>query len=157
MWRNLSRSQKLLTAAAATGSAVYLYEHQKQHQHPLGLLTRKVAYAEANIDQQQRRPVNPWQAPSRQEMLNRLKTEKEFDLLIVGGGATGTGTAVDAATRGLNVALVERDDFASGVLLLFFSFFLVQTFLTRACRYLVPINKVGARRCTVSPKSNHGA
>ena len=39
----------------------------------------------------------------------------EFDLLIVGGGATGAGIAVDAASRGLKVALVERDDFSSGV------------------------------------------
>ena len=37
-----------------------------------------------------------------------------YDLLIVGGGATGTGIALDAASRGLRVALVERDDFASG-------------------------------------------
>lgn len=40
--------------------------------------------------------------------------EEEFDLLIVGGGATGAGCAVDAAARGLKVALVERDDFSSG-------------------------------------------
>ena len=39
----------------------------------------------------------------------------EFDLLIVGGGATGAGVAVDAVTRGLKVALVERDDFSSGI------------------------------------------
>lgn len=37
-----------------------------------------------------------------------------FDLLVVGGGATGTGVAVDAASRGLKVACVERDDFSSG-------------------------------------------
>ena len=37
-----------------------------------------------------------------------------FDLLIVGGGATGAGTALDAASRGLKVACVERDDFSSG-------------------------------------------
>ncbi|WFD32763.1 glycerol-3-phosphate dehydrogenase [Malassezia sp. CBS 17886] len=37
-----------------------------------------------------------------------------FDLLIVGGGATGAGVAMDAATRGLKVAVVERDDFGSG-------------------------------------------
>ncbi len=37
-----------------------------------------------------------------------------FDLLIVGGGATGAGVAVDAASRGLKVACVEREDFASG-------------------------------------------
>ncbi|KAF9374151.1 mitochondrial glycerol-3-phosphate dehydrogenase, partial [Mortierella sp. AD011] len=36
-----------------------------------------------------------------------------FDLLIIGGGATGAGCAVDAATRGLKVAMVERDDFSS--------------------------------------------
>jgi len=39
---------------------------------------------------------------------------EEFDLLIVGGGASGAGVAVDAASRGLKVALVERDDFSSG-------------------------------------------
>ncbi|KAL1902395.1 mitochondrial glycerol-3-phosphate dehydrogenase [Sporothrix stenoceras] len=38
----------------------------------------------------------------------------EYDLLIIGGGATGTGIALDAATRGLKVALVERDDFSAG-------------------------------------------
>lgn len=37
-----------------------------------------------------------------------------FDLLVVGGGITGCGVARDAAMRGLRVALVERDDFASG-------------------------------------------
>jgi glycerol-3-phosphate dehydrogenase len=40
--------------------------------------------------------------------------DAEYDLLIIGGGATGTGIAVDAVSRGLRVALVERDDFASG-------------------------------------------
>jgi len=39
---------------------------------------------------------------------------EEYDLLVIGGGATGTGVALDAATRGLKVAMVERDDFASG-------------------------------------------
>jgi glycerol-3-phosphate dehydrogenase len=40
--------------------------------------------------------------------------ENVYDLLVIGGGATGTGIALDAATRGLKVALVERDDFSSG-------------------------------------------
>ena len=38
----------------------------------------------------------------------------EFDLLIIGGGVTGVGAALDAASRGLKVALVESQDFASG-------------------------------------------
>src|SRR5579875_3736422 len=49
----------------------------------------------------------------RQEVLERLAKEK-FDLLVVGGGSTGAGIALEAAVRGLKVALVERSDFASG-------------------------------------------
>jgi glycerol-3-phosphate dehydrogenase len=45
------------------------------------------------------------------------KDDGEFDLIIVGGGATGSGVALDAASRGLKVAMVERDDFSSGLFL----------------------------------------
>ena len=45
--------------------------------------------------------------------LDRLAGES-FDVLVVGGGITGCGVALDAAARGLRTALVERDDFASG-------------------------------------------
>ena len=51
--------------------------------------------------------------PTRDQLLSKLAANK-FDVLIIGGGATGTGCAVDAATRGLDVALVEKNDFASG-------------------------------------------
>src|SRR6476646_3190326 len=37
-----------------------------------------------------------------------------FDIVVIGGGITGAGVALDAATRGYSVALVERADFASG-------------------------------------------
>lgn len=49
----------------------------------------------------------------RAEALERLAAT-EFDVLVVGGGVTGAGVALDAAARGLRTALVERDDFASG-------------------------------------------
>lgn len=45
---------------------------------------------------------------------NPVDNEEPYDLLVIGGGATGTGIALDAATRGLKVAVVERDDFSSG-------------------------------------------
>src|SRR6188508_2633635 len=45
--------------------------------------------------------------------LRRL-ADDPFDVLVVGGGITGVGVALDAASRGLRTALVERDDFASG-------------------------------------------
>ena len=92
---------------------------------------------------QTRRPPPPWTPPSRKQMLDALKAssrpgtvqsrsvsdnrtttgvpgvdedeDTEFDLLIVGGGASGAGVAADAVTRGLKVALVERDDFSSGM------------------------------------------
>jgi glycerol-3-phosphate dehydrogenase len=47
-------------------------------------------------------------------MTEALATTPRFDVLVIGGGITGCGIALDAATRGLTVALVERDDFASG-------------------------------------------
>jgi len=49
----------------------------------------------------------------RQDSLRRLADER-FDVLVVGGGVTGAGVALDAASRGLKVALVEKSDFASG-------------------------------------------
>ncbi|MFL5612840.1 MAG: glycerol-3-phosphate dehydrogenase [Gemmatimonadaceae bacterium] len=49
----------------------------------------------------------------RRRQLESLRDEK-FDLLVIGGGITGCGIARDAALRGLRVALVEKDDFASG-------------------------------------------
>ena len=41
-------------------------------------------------------------------------TDGTFDLLVLGGGITGAGVALDATLRGLRVALIERGDFASG-------------------------------------------
>src|SRR3982751_3131335 len=50
---------------------------------------------------------------NRTEFLNKFKTEV-FDVLVIGGGITGAGIALDAQTRGMNVALVEMQDFAAG-------------------------------------------
>jgi glycerol-3-phosphate dehydrogenase len=49
----------------------------------------------------------------RAEAIARLK-EKELDILVVGGGIVGTGSALDAVTRGLSVGMVEARDWASG-------------------------------------------
>ena len=46
--------------------------------------------------------------------LERLRQENEFDIIIIGGGATGLGCAVDAASRGLKTLLLERNDFSKG-------------------------------------------
>ncbi|CAL8104799.1 unnamed protein product [Calicophoron daubneyi] len=52
--------------------------------------------------------------PTRAEHLERMSSGEVFDMLIIGGGATGAGIAVDAASRGLRTCLIEKQDFASG-------------------------------------------
>ena len=49
----------------------------------------------------------------RETSLEQMAGE-ELDVLVVGGGVVGAGSALDAATRGLRVGLVEARDFASG-------------------------------------------
>ena len=50
---------------------------------------------------------------SRSDSLRRLEST-DFDVVVIGGGITGVGCALDAVSRGFRVALIERDDFASG-------------------------------------------
>ena len=58
-------------------------------------------------------PLQP-QPIDRADLLARLREPQPWDAVIVGGGATGLGIAVDAAARGLRVALIEARDFGSG-------------------------------------------
>jgi len=60
--------------------------------------------------------VSPVPSPApfdREQSLKRLGQER-FEVLVIGGGVTGCGVALDAAARGLRTALVEAEDFASG-------------------------------------------
>lgn len=52
-------------------------------------------------------------ARNRAQYLQQLQNDT-FDLLVIGGGITGAGIALDAVTRGLKVCLIEKSDFASG-------------------------------------------
>lgn len=50
----------------------------------------------------------------RKEQIQKLDSIKEFDICVIGGGATGLGIAVDAASRGYKTVLLEKYDFAKG-------------------------------------------
>ena len=51
----------------------------------------------------------------REEMIDRIEdSSREWDFIIIGGGATGVGTAIDAASRGYQTLLLEQDDFSKG-------------------------------------------
>ncbi len=58
-------------------------------------------------------PMTSFSALDRPDHLQRLQSET-FDLLIIGGGVTGCGIALDAASRSMKTALLEKADFASG-------------------------------------------
>jgi glycerol-3-phosphate dehydrogenase len=52
---------------------------------------------------------------NREEMIARIKEHSTpWDIVVIGGGATGAGVAVDAASRGFDVLLMEREDFGKG-------------------------------------------
>ena len=118
-FQSLRRPLIAASAVAVAGGATYYTIAQSRKQvHHLPL-------AEVKRDSTGRIvPPTFNNVRSRAEQLAELKrssessssqnNDDEYDLLVIGGGATGTGIAVDAVTRGLKVALVERDDFSSG-------------------------------------------
>lgn len=90
----------IIAGTAAFGTGLYL---------AISLLDKQKVSAESV-----NKPMRPKRhLPSREQQVKSLKTEN-FDVVIIGGGATGGGCALDAITRGLKTAVIEADDFASG-------------------------------------------
>ena len=77
----------------------------------LSMLKRRTVECKADMSVKEV-PMIP--IPTRSEQLTRLQTpDKVFDVLVIGGGATGAGAALDAASRGLDTVLIERGDFGN--------------------------------------------
>ncbi|CAM8927230.1 unnamed protein product [Rhodiola kirilowii] len=99
-----------ITAIAAAGGATLLLRDPSvatsDRGAPPALLTLKQTIANAN-------GVVPPRS-SNQAALVGSTSDDPLDILVIGGGATGCGVALDAAARGLRIGLVEREDFASG-------------------------------------------
>jgi glycerol-3-phosphate dehydrogenase len=112
-----------LGSAIGLGSAYYINERHRS-------VRMDHSPVVAGLSKTDRLAGMDWRPPTRQMLINRLKgyddagtrkkphDEAKFDLLIIGGGATGTGCALDAAARGLNVACVEKGDFSCGTLII---------------------------------------
>lgn len=118
MVRGFSRLRRPLlglTAAATVGGAALYARSRISH-------TTHKPIAEVKRDSNGRIiPPSFPAVPSRLEQLADLRRHSktndnldEYDLLIIGAGATGAGIALDAVTRGLKVAIVDRDDFSAG-------------------------------------------
>ena len=52
--------------------------------------------------------------PTRDQQIIDLKSDSQYDVLIIGGGSLGCSCALDATTRGLKTAMIDANDFASG-------------------------------------------
>jgi glycerol-3-phosphate dehydrogenase len=102
MLRTISRSSFRAFPAIAAVAVVSLVAYdQKTLQNDTGHVHTLFVPPVANLP------------PSRGQIIRNLNSGKEYDVIIIGGGATGAGAALDAISRGLKVALLERDDFAS--------------------------------------------
>uniref|UniRef100_A0A7S1KN41 Glycerol-3-phosphate dehydrogenase n=1 Tax=Percolomonas cosmopolitus TaxID=63605 RepID=A0A7S1KN41_9EUKA len=107
--RRLTTPLLKLSAFGILSATIYKsYSKYQSHRHE-SLLTNSPLYdrfalREPNLDQD---------IIEREQQIERLGQEV-YDVFVIGGGATGVGCALDATTRGLKTALVERDDFASG-------------------------------------------
>ncbi|RDA94285.1 hypothetical protein CP533_0576 [Ophiocordyceps camponoti-saundersi (nom. inval.)] len=109
---SFSRALRPLAAIVAGGGAVAAFAYRRDDdnlhsQQPLAPLRRDVSGRLIP-------PTFPAVPGRRQQLAKLRQQENEYDLVVIGGGATGSGIALDAVTRGLRVALVERDDFSAG-------------------------------------------
>ncbi|CAH1388416.1 unnamed protein product [Nezara viridula] len=102
-----SRFSKIAFGSAIAGSTAYL-SSWLINDFPFLEDEKLKVHASSGNAKLVKRPL-----PPRSEQLKSLKNES-FDVLIIGGGASGAGCALDAQTRGLKTALIEMDDFASG-------------------------------------------
>ncbi|XP_032529676.1 glycerol-3-phosphate dehydrogenase, mitochondrial isoform X1 [Danaus plexippus] len=101
----MSRRKLVVCGAGAAGAVVAAWALSADDR--LGSWYKSTTVAAKS--ERRKRPL-----PSRTDQIKNLQAGHTYDVLIIGGGATGAGCALDATTRGLRTALVEADDFASG-------------------------------------------
>ena len=103
-----SRGTARASALAATGAIGTICFIQLNNHEDIAKAETKDTTTPLNI------PTRKTVIPSRDvQIANLSQSDKVFDVLIVGGGATGAGAALDATTRGLSTALIERGDFGN--------------------------------------------
>ena len=109
----MQTSRALMRTLPAAGVVLTWSFGQLRRAHTDAAGSKRTPYVAYPLKCEDGTTVIPWASPSRSEQLDRLQKE-DFDVLVIGGGCVGAGVMWEAATRGLKVALVERDDFAAG-------------------------------------------
>lgn len=102
-------------AGAVVGAAARAAHKAISRLHPAPEQSAGGPAAPMSLEELKKLPDFNMTVPTRDEAIARLKSGKPLKMLIIGGGATGSGAALDAVGRGIgDVALVEAGDFASG-------------------------------------------
>eukprot|EP00316_Scyphosphaera_apsteinii_P011598 CAMPEP_0119316294 /NCGR_PEP_ID=MMETSP1333-20130426/39315_1 /TAXON_ID=418940 /ORGANISM="Scyphosphaera apsteinii, Strain RCC1455" /LENGTH=743 /DNA_ID=CAMNT_0007321899 /DNA_START=37 /DNA_END=2268 /DNA_ORIENTATION=+ len=101
----------LLRGAAAGGVGGLAYQFMPVSSKDFGGIEKKKGITRYNSLLDRGQDVKSM--PSRDDQVKALKSGEPFDMVIVGGGCTGAGAALDAVTRGLKVACIERGDFSN--------------------------------------------
>ncbi|KAF2074583.1 hypothetical protein CYY_004090 [Polysphondylium violaceum] len=106
----------ILPSAVVTTTKVIQYnQYQKEKEERLEAFEKEKEYNALKGNYQKYELPSRKQQFAKLEQLEKERNQEEmFDLVVIGGGATGTGVALDAQTRGLKVALFEQNDFSSG-------------------------------------------
>ena len=105
-WRSVKKIVGIGTCVTGLGLGSFMYYRMKNLQRA------SVLHVSAETEDLNANYPDRMFVPPRSELLDKLKKEG-FDVLVIGGGATGVGVALDSQTRGLNTALVEMHDFAA--------------------------------------------
>jgi glycerol-3-phosphate dehydrogenase len=110
-----NRSSMLFAQHKGLGAPVArrtFFSSSRTHQRTQSALPRDFGLQFTSVVSNPREVEAPEGLPSRTSMVKQLD-QQEYDLLVIGGGATGAGVALDAANRGYQVACIERGDFSS--------------------------------------------
>ncbi|KAK2804595.1 hypothetical protein FQN51_001796 [Onygenales sp. PD_10] len=108
----LLRPLAYASAFAATGGVAF-FTSSPSSNRPKSLLPRDIPPRFPRVKSREEQIADLRRSSSSNSGAKK-DDEEVYDLLIIGAGATGAGIALDAVTRGLKVAMVERDDFSSG-------------------------------------------
>jgi len=104
----ISRNARLAAASSVVVSAIYYVDSKKSEE-----FTSNDTLLATSASTPARNTIVPSRSDQISTLVSASQNKIEFDVLVVGGGATGAGAALDATTRGLSTALIERGDFGN--------------------------------------------
>lgn len=107
---------RLAMSTKLSFGGILTYGILKNSERYLSFSSYKTATTNLNIDDLNNKlqSHNYYNLKTREEHLIEIKNTSEYDLIVIGGGATGAGVALDSSRKGLKTLVIDSNDFASG-------------------------------------------